>query len=193
MNNDLSKAVDTTIKHIDEVKKSKDKVLIAIDGMSGSGKSTFARILSSELNATLIRCDDFFLRPEQRTEERLRTPGGNLDTERLLSEVIKPIIVDKSFVYKPFNCHTMDFDETLTITPADVVIFEGSYSCHPELYDFFDIHIFLSTDRLTQVSRILIREGYNKTKIFIEKWIPMENKYFQHFHIKDKCELKFQT
>ena len=193
MNNDLSKAVDTTIKHINEVKKSKDKVLIAIDGMSGSGKSTFARILSSELNATLIRCDDFFLRPEQRTEERLQTPGGNLDTERLLSEIIKPIIVDKSFVYRPFNCHTMDFDETLTITPADVVILEGSYSCHPELYDFFHIHIFLSTDKLTQVRRILLREGYNKTKIFIEKWIPMENKYFQHFYIKDKCELKFQT
>ena len=193
MNNDLSKAVDTTIKHIDEVKKSKDKVLIAIDGMSGSGKSTFARLLSSELNATLVHCDDFFLRPEQRTEKRLRTPGGNLDTERLLSEVIKPIFAEKSFVYRPFNCHIMDFDETLTITPADVVILEGSYSCHPELYDFFDIHIFLSTDRLTQVSRILLREGYNKTKIFIEKWIPMENKYFQHFHIKDKCELKFQT
>ncbi|MBE6734794.1 MAG: hypothetical protein E7563_05590 [Ruminococcaceae bacterium] len=193
MQNEFSYAVNTTVDLIKTLRNQKDRIFIAIDGMSGSGKSTFAQTLSETTKATLIHCDDFFLRPEQRTEERLSAPGGNLDTERIISEVIQPIIDGDSFAYKPFNCHIMDFDTAKIISPEDIIILEGSYSCHPALFDFFDIHIFLSTDRLTQVSRILLRGGYNKTKEFIEKWIPMENKYFQHYNIKDKCELSFKT
>ena len=189
----MQKNIDDAIKLINSLKQSKNRVLIAVDGMSCSGKSTFSAALSGALKATLIHCDDFFLRPEQRTQERLSTSGGNLDTERLISEVIEPVIKGEDFIYKPFNCHTMDFDESKTVSPSDIVILEGSYSCHPDLYNFFDIHIFLYTDRLSQICRLLLRGGYDKTKIFIEKWIPMENKYFDYFNIKNKCDLILKT
>ena len=45
--------------------------------------------------------DDFFLRPEQRTEERLKEVGGNVDRERFLEEVARPLTnKKKSFGYR---------------------------------------------------------------------------------------------
>lgn len=37
------------------------RFLIAIDGGSGSGKSTIAALVAHELDAILINCDDFFV------------------------------------------------------------------------------------------------------------------------------------
>lgn len=180
-----------TIERIKELLKTESRVVVAIDGMSGSGKTTFANALADELSATVIHMDDFFLRPEQRTEERFKTPGGNVDAERLLDEVLLPINKGEEFIYRPFDCHTLLFKEPMKITPFEVVILEGSYSCHPLLFPYCDLHIFLYTDRITQVKRILLRSGYDKTAVFINKWIPLENKYFEHFDISNKCELKF--
>ena len=48
--------------------------------------------------------DHFFLRPEQRTPERLRTPGENVDHERFLEEVLCPLRAGRVFWYRPFDC-----------------------------------------------------------------------------------------
>lgn len=189
--NALTLALKAAQSEIKKLLTTNNQVIIAIDGMSGSGKTTFADKIAERFPATVIHTDDFFLRPEQRCEERLNTPGGNSDTERLLEEIILPIYNDSDFIYKPFNCHRMDFDEARVIKPERLVIIEGSYSCHPELFDFYDLHIFLSTDTVTQINRILKRSGYEKAKVFISKWIPLENEYFEAFGIKDKCELYF--
>ncbi len=191
MNKNMSLALKIAEEKIKRLMIDSDRVIIAIDGMSGSGKTTFANALAEDLSATLIHMDDFFLRPEQRTDERLNTIGGNVDVERLLDEVIIPIYNSNSFTYKPFNCHKMDFSESQTIKPENIVIIEGSYSCHSEIFDFFDLHIFLYTDTVNQISRILKRNGYEKAKIFMNKWIPLENEYFEHFGIREKCELQF--
>lgn len=179
------------LERINELIKTKTRIIVAIDGMSGSGKTTIAEMISKHLTATVIHMDDFFLRSQQRTKERLQTPGGNIDVERLLDEVVIPIINGEQFTYNPFDCHTMTFKEEKLITPANIVILEGSYSCHPKLYSYCDLHIFLHIDRITQIKRILLRSGYDKTTEFINKWIPLENQYFRHFNISEKCELSF--
>ena len=65
----------------------KGRIVLAIDGRCGAGKSTLADRLAAQWNGRVIRADDFFLRPEQRTPERLAEPGGNLDRERMKAEV----------------------------------------------------------------------------------------------------------
>ena len=71
-----------------EIKKREKPLLAAIDGRCAAGKTTLAEQLREMLGCNVIHADSFFLRPEQRTEERLNTPGGNIDYERLLAEVI---------------------------------------------------------------------------------------------------------
>ena len=63
-------------------------VLVALDGRCGAGKTTLARRLQTELGCRVFHMDDFFLRPEQRTAERLARPGENVDHERFLAEVL---------------------------------------------------------------------------------------------------------
>ena len=63
-------------------------VLVAIDGMSASGKSTLGNLLKEKYQCNLFHMDDFFLRPEQRTKERLSEAGGNVDYKRFQEEIL---------------------------------------------------------------------------------------------------------
>ena len=54
-------------------------MLVAIDGMCGSGKTTLGQVLSKVYDCNLFHMDDFFLRPEQRTAERMAQDGGNVE------------------------------------------------------------------------------------------------------------------
>ena len=50
-------------------------LVIAIDGRCAAGKTTLAAALQRETGCTVLHLDHFFLRPEQRTPQRLAQPG----------------------------------------------------------------------------------------------------------------------
>lgn len=181
------------INKIKELLSEKDFILIAIDGRCGAGKTTLAEKLKKDLSANVIQMDDFFLRPEQRTEKRLLIPGENIDHERFSKEVLIPLSENKIFSFRPFNCKTQTFSEPVYITPSKITVIEGSYSCHPRLWDFYDLHIFVDTDYTTQLERIKKRNGEEKAEIFKNKWIPLEESYFKEFNIKERCEIKIES
>ena len=60
----------------------KPRIIAAIDGRCGSGKTTLAAWLMDQFDGNLFHMDDFYLRSEQRTPERLAETGGNVDYER---------------------------------------------------------------------------------------------------------------
>ena len=80
------------------------RVIAAIDGRCGAGKSTLAAQLQAQLSCRVFHMDDFFLRPEQRTAARLAQPGENVDHERFLSEVLQPALRGEAVTYHPFRC-----------------------------------------------------------------------------------------
>ena len=127
--------------------ENKSPFLIAIDGRCAAGKTTLTKRLSSILNCSVIHMDHFFLRPEQRTKERLAQAGGNVDRERFEKEVLKPLRAGKAFTYRTFDCHQMSLAEEIEIVPTPVVIIEGAYSCHPEFVQAWDLTIFVDIDK----------------------------------------------
>lgn len=184
----MSVTVETVVNRINELLKHKKSIIVAIDGRSGAGKTTFALELKKILDCNVIHIDDFFLRPEQRTKKRLDTPGENVDHERFLAEVLIPLENGEKFEFKPFDCHTMSFKDAVKIEPKRINIVEGSYSCNGKLWEHYDLHIFLDIDKETQKQRIISRNGEN-AQMFFTKWIPLEEKYFEAFGIKEKCEI----
>lgn len=93
---------------IKNAKKPEQRWLIAIDGRCAAGKTTLASLLQNEIGCTVFHMDDFFLRPEQRTPERLSTPGGNVDDERFLSEVLLPLKSGAEWIaFRAFDCSSM--------------------------------------------------------------------------------------
>ena len=109
------------------------------------------------------------------------------------AEVLEPLKTGKAFAYRKFDCSMMDYGEMVHVTPKPLNIMEGSYSTHPELLSAYDLKIFLKTDPETQMARIRAREGEEYSKVFEEKWIPLENKYFENFPVERQCNLVFNT
>lgn len=163
-------------------------LLVAIDGRCGAGKTTFAAFLQEKFGWSVLHMDHFFLRPEQRTKERFGTPGGNVDYERFLEEVLLPLEKGaEEIVYRPFNCHRQEMAGPVRMTPERVCLVEGSYSCHPALWDKYDIHVFLTIGEEEQMRRIVGRNGAEGAKMFREQWIPMEENYFAAYRVEERC------
>lgn len=175
------------IEQIKQLLKEKEYVVIAIDGCAASGKTTLAKKLSNMFNASVIHMDDFFLPLEKRTEERLNTPGGNIDYERFKEEVVNNL--DNDFTYNAFNCSIMKVDKEVFVKKTNLLIIEGSYSLHPYFGKYYDLSIFLDIDKDEQINRIRKRDGEFMLKKFVDKWIKYETNYHEFYHIKSIVDI----
>ncbi len=166
-----------------------DCILVAIDGMSASGKSTLGFYLKEVFDCNLFHMDDFFLQDAQRTVERLAEIGGNVDYERFKKEVLQPVLDKKTVFYRPLRCDTGEIQHGTEIPFKRLNIIEGSYSQHPYFDDRYKLRVFTEISNELQIERIRNRNGEIMLKRFISEWIPKENIYFETFQIKEKSHI----
>ena len=134
--------------------------------------------------------DDFFPRMEIRDERRLAEPGGNIDYTRFTLEVLPRLRSRKPFSYETFDCDVMAIRGTRTVAGGNLRIVEGSYSHHPYFDGYADLRIFSDIDPDEQMRRILVRNGEEKAEMFRMRWIPMEERYFDAFGIREKADIR---
>jgi len=182
-------AAESVLCEIEGLRQKEKYLLIAIDGRCAAGKSMLAAHLQKACGCNVIHMDHFFLRTEQRSAKRLEEPGGNVDYERFLKEVLLPLRQGETFSYRPYDCHKREMAEAIRIEPHPVNVIEGSYCCHPALFDKYDLRIFLTIDETKQLRRIRMRNGEMGAAMFQDPWIPLEERYFSVFNIKDRCDL----
>lgn len=163
--------------------------IVALEGGSAAGKTTAAEVLRNLYGCPVLHMDDFFLRPAQRTPERLSQPGGNVDRERFWEEVLRPLRAGKSAAYRRYDCHTQTLLPPVEIPPAPLILVEGAYSCHGDLREYYDLTAFLRIPPDLQRRRIQVRNTPELQKRFFEEWIPMEQRYFEYFSIPAHCDL----
>ncbi len=161
-------------------------VVVAIDGMCGSGKSTLGRILKEIYDCSLFHMDDFFLRPQQRTAKRLAEPGGNVDYERFQEEILNHIRDKAGLEYRPYDCSRGCLAEPVKVPYHQLNIIEGAYSHHPYFGDVYDLRFFYEVEAKEQIRRIMKRNGPELLKRFQDEWIPMEQNYFEAFRIAQR-------
>lgn len=168
-------------------------LLVAIDGRCASGKSTLGERLARFFGAPLFHTDDFYLPFSLRTPQRLALPGGHMEAERLVREVLEPASEGRELTYRPYRAHENAWGEE-TIIPASKIYFvEGSYSLLPGLETYYGYKIFLTHDETTQRARLLRREGKEKLPVFLEKWIPEEERYFAACDVRSRADAAFDT
>ena len=175
---------------IQQLLSEKETVIVAIDGNCTSGKTTLASQLAANYDCNVFHMDDFFLRPEQRTPERLAEIGGNVDYERFNKEVLLPLKSGNPFFYRPFDCSKFQLTDPVAVMPMKLNIIEGTYSLHPYFGEVYDLKVFLSITPELQRERILQRPVFLH-KRFFEEWIPMENQYFNIVKISEECQIVF--
>ncbi|MCQ2547432.1 MAG: hypothetical protein MJ145_00300 [Clostridia bacterium] len=190
------------------INELKDRALIdknfilAIDGKSASGKTSVAFQIAEQLSregikVNLIHMDDFFLPMELRTAERYEEAGGNVHYERFIEQIAVRLEGDETFEYDRFNCRIMDYDGKGIVNPKYPSIIEGAYALHPNIVKAlkrdYDLKVFFDIKENEQLKRIEKRGGRECLKYFVNKWIPLENKYIEAFNIAKECELVLES
>ena len=150
------------------------------------------RLLAARWDCTLIHADDFFLRPEQRTPERMAQPGGNFDRERFFAEVLSPLLEGRDASYRPYDCHAGALKTPVTAPLRPVVLAEGSYTCHPDLWPCYDLHVFVTAPLEARLARLARRPGVD-LEAFRTRWIPLEEAYFAAGQLEQRCEMVLET
>ena len=189
MNDRSPEHIRPLLVRIDRLMAERERVLVAIDGGSASGKTMLGALLQSIYACPVFHMDDFFLRHEQRTPERFSEPGGNVDRERFLSEVLLPLREGKTVDYRRFDCKTFTIASPRRIEPGRLNIIEGAYAMHPDLAPYYDLTVFLVVSAEKQRERILKRNAPAQAELFFDRWIPFEQRYFAALNVPERCDL----
>jgi uridine kinase len=144
-------------------------LLVAIDGLGGSGKSTFTACLEGALRSTgltavtVVPADGFVM--NQREEDwrplpsmpEMRAPY-RIDVDRLRREVLEPLHRGSAaqFVYRDW--WNAERAEVRIVPSQGIVLVEGAYTLHGCLRDFYDERIFLECPKALALERALARD-----------------------------------
>ena len=163
--------------------QSKSRVVVGIDGMAASGKTSLARYLEDKYFARVIQMDDFFLQDHQRTEKRLKEIGGNIDYERFYQEVVLAVRNHQDINYHQYNCQTKEMKKETIKNDYHLLIIEGAYALREAFRDIYDLTYLILINSRTQIQRIKTRNEalYDR---FINEWVPMENLYIDALDLK---------
>jgi uridine kinase len=177
------------IQRIAEKEADADRLLITLDGPCASGKTTLAQKLAKVFRGEVAHTDDFVIPHALKTPERLAIPGGNCDAERLAKEVVIPFKYGMPVRYRRYSCMKDALLPEEALPDTRVLILEGSYCNLPAIRKYADIRLFLDTPREIREARLMSRESAASMRQFRERWIPLENAYFEAYHLPDDGQI----
>lgn len=167
-------------------------LLIGIDGLGGSGKTTYAMNLQRQVkNAIVIHLDDFIHTRKVRYNEQFESWYCyyylQWRYDYLIDKLLEPVrnglaVNDTIELYdKSKDSYLM---QKFAIPVGTTVIVEGVFLQRPELRAYFDKVIYLETDRDTRITRALDRDGYigsNEDIIrhYEQRYFPAEDAYVE--------------
>ena len=173
------------IRIIAEKGADSGRLLITLDGPCASGKTALAQKLARVFRGEVVHTDDFVIPHALKTPERLAVPGGNCDAERLAKEVVIPFKYGFPVKYRRYDCMKDDLLPEEQLPDTRVLILEGSYCNLPAVQEYADVRLFLDTPREIREARLLARESPASMRQFHDRWIPLENAYFEAYHLPD--------
>ena len=185
MTDALRTSCGEAVDRINREREKKKRILVSVDGPCASGKTTLAGVLAGLFGAGVVHTDDFVLPHWRKTPERLRIPGGNLDDERLIGEVLEPWKKGEKIIYSRYDCHGGRFIPADPIFDAEVLFLEGSYALLPSVRRYTDVPLFVTAPWEVRRERLKKRESPESYKRFMDLWIPLENVYFEAYSLPD--------
>jgi uridine kinase len=163
--------VKTLISEIKKLSRKKGVVLIAIDGLGGSGKTTLAELLQAELeNSVMIQLDDFYS-PALRAADLLR----------LKEQVLLPLHNHQEAKYRVYEWKTNSYSDWHIHKPEGIFIIEGVYALDKNIRDYYDVKVWIDYPAglglARGIQRDISKDGVDNTDTWKNIWMPMEAKY----------------
>ena len=177
---------ENAIGEIIRKQTERERLLVTLDGPCASGKTTLAKKLASAFHAAVAHTDDYVVPHSQKTKERLAIPGGNCDADRLMREIVLPWKKGETAFCQKYDCATDRLLPAEALPMEDMLILEGCYCNLPDIRKHADVRLFLDAPWHTREERLLQRESETSMRQFYTRWIPLENAYFEAYHLPDE-------
>ena len=158
---------------IESIKKNDAPLLVSIDGVDTSGKTTLSRSLAEYLNkrghSTIQASIDGFHNPaEKRYRLGSKSPEGyyrdSFDYDSLKNYLIEPLKNRMNMEYRTavydFKVESKVLHEPKKATNDSILLMEGVFLLRPELIRYWDYSIFLHVDFAQVISRAKVRDQY---------------------------------
>lgn len=191
----MNNVLDNILGRMEEAQKNNRRLLLVIDGKCGSGKTTLSERLGERYGCNVFHIDDFYLPIVMQTPEIMKEPGGNINYDRFVAEIMAPLTSDSAVVYRPFLCMEQEYAPGVSLKKTGVNVIEGTYCCHPRLRKIYAkltgwevITLFMDIDDRNQRDRVRGRVGELRFKLFEDKWIPREREYFSAYSVREYCD-----
>ncbi len=146
-------------------------LLVAVDGVAGAGKTTFADELASELRGRGMPVErasvDDFRHPRAHRHELGRTAttvwSRSFDYRTLRRELLDPWLAGGGATYRA-SWHDVRSDERSACEPrpvpeSGVLVVDGVFAQRAELANAWDFVVFLDVPFAVSVSRLAARDG----------------------------------
>lgn len=179
-----------------EIAQRDTPLFVALDGRSGSGKSTIAAVVADALGTdvrghavvTVIEGDQFYGGGSGETwdgksvEEKV-AQVIDWPRQRQLLTALRDIGVA---TWLAFDWESDDWDadvvplapEPMQCSATPVVLLEGAYSARAELSDLLDLRVLLEVPREVRRAQLLAREGEAYRADWEGRWQSAEKHYF---------------
>ena len=156
--------------------------LIAVDGPSGAGKTTFALRLAKLLDAPVVHTDDLL--------------DGWDDQftfwDRLESRVLSPLRSGRTATYQRYQWHLGKFaGPPLVVDPAPAVLLEGVSAARREIRPELSLAVFVVAPPDLRWRRALARDGDDSVafRAYLGRWRAAENRHFAEDETAEAADL----
>lgn len=156
-------------------------ILIAIDGPAGSGKTSLANQLASNLkSATTIHMDDLYNGWEDALTATL--------TRHLEEWVLDPLTLHQSVKYQKFDWNTGEYGPTVEVRDVELLILEGVGAAQSKIRQQADLTIWIEVGAQIGLTRVLNRDGAQILPYML-KWQERESAHFIKDQTKENCQI----
>lgn len=159
--------LNSSMSILQEILELKTPSIIAIDGRSASGKTTFAMQLSSHLNAVIVHTDD------------IAWNHGFFDWHELAIEhILEPFKLGQAIDWTPQAWKTHDRQGAIIVPPTPILILEGVAATRVEFQPWIDFPIWVETSLELAEQRGLERDGEAGRDFWFE-WQAVERVFLE--------------
>lgn len=156
--------------------------VIAIDGLSGSGKSSLAASLASRLDAPIVHMDDLY-------------PGWDglaVAVDLVTTQVLEPLARGERAAYRRWDWHRSRWAETVPVPDAPVLVLEGCGCSVRPAGDYAAVRVWVEAAAEVRKDRGIARDGAAYAPHW-DRWMAQERALFAADGTRERAHLVIDT